>query len=63
MTLVNFTVTEKGLEDQLLGLVVKKERPDLAKMKTALIQQQNGFKIKLKELEDGLLQKVPYCLP
>ena len=29
-TLINFTVTESGLEDQLLALVVKKERPDLA---------------------------------
>ena len=29
-TLINFTVTESGLEDQLLSLVVKKERPDLA---------------------------------
>ena len=29
-TLINFTVTESGLEDQLLTLVVKKERPDLA---------------------------------
>lgn len=29
-TLINFTVTESGLEDQLLTLVVKMERPDLA---------------------------------
>jgi dynein heavy chain len=29
-TLINFTVTESGLEDQLLSLVVKKERPDLS---------------------------------
>jgi hypothetical protein len=28
-TLVNFCVTEKGLEDQLLALVVDHERPDL----------------------------------
>jgi dynein heavy chain len=57
-TLINFTVTEAGLEDQLLSLVVKKERPDLAAQKEALIQEQNGFKIKLKELESGLLYKL-----
>jgi dynein heavy chain len=57
-TLINFTVTEDGLGDQLLTLVVGKERPDLAKMKIELIQQQNEFKIKLKELEDGLLFKL-----
>jgi dynein heavy chain len=57
-TLINFTVTESGLEDQLLALVVKKERPDLAAQKEELIQQQNGFKIKLKELESGLLYKL-----
>jgi len=57
-TLINFTVTEAGLEDQLLALVVKKERPDLAAQKEALILEQNGFKIKLKELESGLLYKL-----
>lgn len=36
-TLINFTVTESGLEDQLLALVVKKERPDLAAQKEQLI--------------------------
>lgn len=28
--LINFTVTEEGLGDQLLSLVVQKERPDLS---------------------------------
>ena len=50
-TLVNFTVTEKGLEDQLLAKVVLLERPDLAKQKDDLISQQNNFKIKLTELD------------
>merc|ERR1719506_894294 len=54
-TLVNFTVTEAGLEDQLLARVVKKERPDLEEQKAALISQQNQFKIQLKEIEDSLL--------
>jgi dynein heavy chain, axonemal len=43
--LINFTVTEDGLGDQLLTLVVGKERPDLAKKKVELIQMQNEFKI------------------
>ena len=53
--MINFTVTEAGLEDQLLALVVKKERPDLAQQKEELIQQQNEFLIKLKQLENDLL--------
>lgn len=57
-TLINFTVTEAGLEDQLLTLVVRKERPDLAAKKEELIAQQNEFKITLKKLEDGLLQQL-----
>jgi len=57
-TLINFTVTEDGLEDQLLARVVKKERPELEEQKSELISQQNGFKIKLKELEDNLLYKL-----
>jgi len=54
-TLINFTVTEKGLEDQLLALIVKKERPDLASEKERLVKQQNEFKITLKNLEADLL--------
>ncbi|XP_077979817.1 dynein beta chain, ciliary-like [Glandiceps talaboti] len=57
-TLVNFTVTRDGLEDQLLADVVAKERPDLEKLKSDLTKQQNDFKIILKELEDNLLSRL-----
>merc|ERR1712036_125723 len=57
-TIINFSVTEDGLEDQLLSLVVKLERPDLASSKENLIKQQNEHKIKLKELEGGLLKQL-----
>jgi dynein heavy chain len=57
-TLVNFMVTEDGLEDQLLDVAVKLERPDLAQLKADLIAQQNGFKIKLSELEAGILKQL-----
>jgi len=57
-TLINFTVTEDGLEDQLLAKVVQKERPELEESKASLIKQQNEFSIKLKELEDSLLKQL-----
>lgn len=57
-TLINFTVTEDGLEEQLLALVVASERPDLEKQRSELIRQQNEFAIKLKELELSLLRKL-----
>ncbi|KAL9898323.1 dynein beta chain, ciliary [Glossina fuscipes fuscipes] len=57
-TLINFTVTPDGLEEQLLAEVVKMERPDLEKMKAKLTIQQNKFKIYLKDLEDDLLARL-----
>ena len=37
VTIINFTVTLHGLEDQLLGDVVKLERPDLEEQRSQLI--------------------------
>ncbi|XP_066292954.1 dynein beta chain, ciliary-like [Branchiostoma lanceolatum] len=57
-TLINFTVTRDGLEDQLLAEVVRCERPDLETLKSELTRQQNEFKIVLKGLEDNLLSRL-----
>ncbi|KAM9852522.1 dynein axonemal heavy chain 11 [Aulostomus maculatus] len=57
-TLINFTVTHLGLEEQLLGQVVSRERPDLEALKMELTTQQNHFKIELKSLEDDLLSRL-----
>jgi dynein heavy chain len=57
-TLINFTVTESGLEDQLLALVVQKEREDLEERRAELSMKQNKFKIDLKQLEDTLLENL-----
>ena len=57
-TLINFTVTKSGLEDQLLAEVVKADRPDLEEQKAALTRQQNEYKILLKSLEDDLLSRL-----
>ncbi len=49
-TLINFTVTLKGLEDQLLVDVVRYERPDLEQRKDKLIVSISQDKRQLKEV-------------
>ncbi len=44
-----------GLEDQLLGLVVAKERSDLEEAKNQLIISNAKMKQELKEIEDEIL--------
>jgi dynein heavy chain len=56
-SLMNFCVTEKGLEDQLLASVVDHERPDLQEQAGALMRQLAEYTITLKELEDSLLSR------
>ena len=57
-TLINFTVTRDGLEDQILADIVAKERPDLEKLKSELTRENNQYKITLKKLEDSLLARL-----
>ena len=45
-----------GLEDQLLGIVVAKERPDYEEERQALILQSAQNKKTLKETEDKILE-------
>ncbi|KAA0198607.1 hypothetical protein FBUS_09287 [Fasciolopsis buskii] len=55
VTLMNFMITTEGLQDQLLGIVVARERPELEDEKNKLILQGASNKKKLKELEDQIL--------
>ena len=72
VTLLNFMITPEGLEDQLLGIVVAKEkwglcchccmlwqcfcRPDLEEERNALIVQSADNKKQLKQIEDKILE-------
>ena len=47
-----------GLEDQLLGFVVAKERPDLEEAKNALIISSAKMRQELKEIEDKILYRL-----
>ena len=55
VTLINFMITSEGLQDQLLGIVVAKEKPELEEEKNNLIIQGAENKKKLKEIEDEIL--------
>ena len=55
VTIVNFTVTLKGLEDQLLVDVIVHERPDLEQKKDQLVLSIASDKSELKEIEDTIL--------
>ncbi|XP_056241890.1 dynein axonemal heavy chain 12 [Seriola aureovittata] len=56
VSLLNFMITPEGLEDQLLGIVVAKERPELEEERNALILQSAANKRQLKEIEDKILE-------
>eukprot|EP00798_Chlamydomonas_sp_ICE-L_P008519 gene8518-4817_t len=56
VTLLNFMITPEGLEDQLLGIVVLKERPELEEEKTKLVLQGAENARQLKEIEDKIIE-------
>ncbi|KAG7392404.1 hypothetical protein PHYPSEUDO_000812 [Phytophthora pseudosyringae] len=57
-TLIDFSVTEKGLEDQLLANVVNLEQSELETQKRQLQQEFNGYQIQLLQLENDLLERL-----
>ena len=62
-TIINFIVTEGGLEDQLLAMVVNLERPELESEKSDLVRKQNEFQMQLAQLEERLLNALSEADP
>ncbi|KAJ0412743.1 hypothetical protein ATCC90586_002373 [Pythium insidiosum] len=58
VTVINFTVTMDGLEDQLLGDVVRHERPDIEEKKNRLVVTMAQDRKQLQEIEDRILRQL-----
>ncbi|XP_025927284.1 dynein heavy chain 1, axonemal [Apteryx rowi] len=58
VTLINFTLSPSGLEDQLLGQVVAEERPDLEEARNQLIISNAKMRQELKVIEDQILYRL-----
>lgn len=55
VTLLNFTITMKGLEEQLLGVTVQNEMPELAEKKNELVISNAECKKQLYDIESQIL--------
>ena len=55
---INYSVTQDGLQEQLLNVTVKHERPDLEEQREQLVQEMSDNKTLLKKLEDTLLREL-----
>uniref|UniRef100_A0A3Q1JKI8 AAA+ ATPase domain-containing protein n=1 Tax=Anabas testudineus TaxID=64144 RepID=A0A3Q1JKI8_ANATE len=57
-SIIDFTVNMKGLENQLLGRVILREKHELEAERLKLIEDVTANKRKMQELEDNLLYKL-----
>ncbi|KAI9206840.1 dynein heavy chain and region D6 of dynein motor-domain-containing protein [Polychytrium aggregatum] len=57
-SIIDFTVTHKGLEEQLLGRVIMREKQELETERAKLLEDVNTNKKKMKQLEDNLLHRL-----
>lgn len=58
VSLINYGLTQPGLAQQLLEVVVAHERPDLAAARTELVASMSADKGQLALLEDTLLREL-----
>ena len=58
VTVIDFTVTMAGLEDQLLATLVLKEKSELEEQRKAINEEVTRYKQKIEQLEDDILYRL-----
>ena len=58
VTIIDFTVTMAGLEDQLLAKLILKEKHELEEQRQQLVEEVASYRKKIKQLEDDLLYRL-----
>lgn len=56
--IINFGVTQQGLQDQLLNITVRHEREELEQQRETLVAEMSENRTLLKQLEDTLLHEL-----
>lgn len=56
LTVINFTVTFMGLEDQLMGDVVVREKPEVERKRDEIVVSMDRDKNTLVSIEDSILK-------
>jgi len=55
VAVINAAITQQGLEDQLLGIVVAEERPDLEEIRQKLVKEGAACRSALEQVEEQIL--------
>ncbi|MCQ2815661.1 MAG: AAA family ATPase [archaeon] len=55
VTFLNFTITPSSLQNQILSILLKSERPEVDKAKEEIMVEQRAFKVQIRNLEEELL--------
>lgn len=58
VSVVNFTITSRNFESQILSLSLKETQPDTESKRSHLIQLQHEYRVKLKTLQQELLDSL-----
>ena len=58
INIINFTITQSGLESRLLSITINFEEPDLEKKRTEILQEEEKFKLQLSKYQKGLLNEL-----